>query len=589
MTDRNTTTFNLLRRLQEQNESDIPIDIGRKSATTFTLQPQPQPQESPSFVSVTVYPQDPFVSEPEVRQMTTSYINPGLSNARFQVVDHVSPPAKADEQGNYMFWPGSPEFDQVNSFYYATFTLRMYERYAQRSLPWSFKEPRLVIDPHAGSGGNAYYSEMDHLLGFNGFQDGDGIIESAQSADIVSHETGHAILDGIRDLYNESFGLGSNAFHESFGDMTAILVALHDDSLIQRLLDWTRGDLHTDNFIAAVAEQVTTRLQARGVKIQGRTVYLRNALNKFTDMPFDVLPITSNDPDLELSREKHNYSRLFTGAFYDILVAIYERIRQTPSDRLAIHTTRDVLGNLLVTAIELGPVCELTFADVAKSFLRADNFLNDGKYTDILVSIFDSRKILPSDAALEHIATFKALPDLKAPTSINSSEAALAFLREQLVPMLNLPTSASFTPLAAYSNSSGYTYMTFASARRINLAGDQFLSYNGSHLDVFGGLTIAFDASDRLRSVCYRPVNDEDVRQIQLLTADLIGSGQVVPFSPANLLPPTQEFLPAAFDVGESFNIDLLLKNPLLVDSLPAYVSDFLAYLMAWMERFVKG
>jgi hypothetical protein len=354
-------------------------------------------------------------------------------------------------------------------------------------------------------------------------------------------------------------------------------------------LDWTQGDLHTDNFIAAVAEQVTSRLQARGVKIQGRTVYLRNALNKFTEMPFDVLPTTSINPDVELSREKHNYSRLFTGAFYDILVAIYERIRQVPSDRLAIHTSRDVVGNLLITAVELGPVCELTFADMAKAFISADNFLNAGEYTDILVPIFDSRKILSSDAAHEHIATFKALPDLKAPTSIDSSEAAFAYLLEQLIPNLNLPTNASFTPLAAYSNSSGYTYMTYASARRINLIGDQFLSYNGSHLDVFGGLTVAFDTSDRLCSVFYRPVNDEDIRQIKLLTADLIGNGQVVPFTPANLLSPAQEFLPAAFDVGESFNIDLLLKNPLLVDSLPAHVSDFLAYLKAWMERFVKG
>jgi hypothetical protein len=586
MIDNTTSTFNLLRRLQEQNESDAPANIGQKAERTFTLQPQIQPEVGQGFVNVTVYPQDPFVSDPEVRQMTASYINAGLVNARFQVQDQLAIPAQPDEQGNYMFWPGKPEFDQVNSFYYATFTLRMYERYAQRTLPWSFQQ-HLLIAPHAGMGGNAYYNELDHVLGFNGFQDGNMLIQSSQSADIVSHETAHAILDGIRDFYNESFGLGSNAFHESFGDMTAVLVALHDDSLIKRLLDWTGGNLRIDNFISVIAEQVTKRLQARGEKVQGRTVYLRNALNKFTDIPFDQLPTTPNDPELELSREKHNYSRLFTGAFYDILVSIYEQTRQVPADRIAIHATRDIVGNLLITAVELSPVCELTFADMARSFIAADNLLHDGKYTNLLIDVFDHRKILSAAAAREFSASLKKLPNLHAPPAVDSSEVALSFLNEQVIPKLNLPLNTTFTPLAAYRNAAGNIFMTYVTARRISLQGEQYLSYNGSHLDIFGGLTLAFDSSGRLRHVCLRPVNDEDVRQIQIMTIDLIARGQVVPLTAENVLQAAPT--PAAFDVGETFNIDLLLKNPILVDKLPAHVSDIVGYLMSWMRRYMQA
>jgi len=584
MTNIDTSTFNLLRRLQEQNESDLPANIAQKTITAFTLQPEPevQPETGPGFVNVMVYPQDPFVSAPEVRQMTASYINPGLVNTRFQVRDRLAAPAQPDEQGNYMFWPGKPEFDQVNSFYYATFTLRMYERYAQRALPWSFQQELIMIDPHNGLGGNAYYSELDHLLGFNGFQDGSDLIQSSQSADIVSHETGHAILDGMRDLYNESFGLGSNAFHESFGDMTAVLVALHDDSLIKRLLDWTGGDLRIDNFISTVAEQVTNRLQARGEKIQGRTVYLRNALNKFTDIPFDQLPSTPNDPDLELSREKHNYSRLFTGAFYDILVAIYEQTRQTPADRIAIHGVRDIVGNLLTTAVELGPVCELTFSDMAQAFLSADNLLYDGKHTDILIKVFDQRKILSADVAREYVASLKNLPAIQAPSAVGSAEVALSFLHDQVIPKLNFPSDVTFSPLAAYSNAAGNVFMTYASTRRINLRGSQFLSYDGSHLDVYGGITLAFDSEKHLRSMCVRLVADEDVRQIEILTADLIARGQVTPLTAANTFS-------AAFDVSDTFSTDLLLKNPMLIDKLPAYVSDLVSYLIEWMRRYIKA
>ncbi|MCA0452492.1 MAG: hypothetical protein LCI00_00780 [Chloroflexi bacterium] len=586
MTDDNASTYHLLRRLQEQNESDAPVDIAQKAARTFTLQPENQPEPGQGYVNVSVYPQDPFVSEPAIRQMTASYINPGLVNARFQLRDLLAAAAQPDEQGNYLFWPGQPQFDQVNSFYYATFTLRMYERYAGRVLPWSFQKPHLLIDPHAGVGGNAYYSELDELLGFNGFQDGTDLIQSSQSADIVSHETAHAILDGMRDFYNESFGLGSNAFHESFGDMTAVLVALHDDSLTKRLLEWTKGDLRIDNFIASLAEQVTNRLQYRGEPLSGRTVYLRNALNKFTDISFDQLPPSSREPELELSREKHNYSRLFTGAFYDILAAIYEQHRHVPADRIAIHASRDVVGHLLTMAIELGPVCELTFADMARAFLAADHLLHGGKYTEILIEVFDRRLILPTAAARDFCASLLALPNLRAPVEINSPNAATVYFVDQVMPALNLSADETFTPLAAYRNANGQVFMTYASTRRVNLIGDQYLSYNGSHIDVFGGLSLAFDAMGRLRSLCLRPVNDEDVRQIEILTADLIQRGQVAPLSAETVLnvSPT----PAAFDVSQNFDLDLLLKNPIMIDKLPAYVSDFLGYLMAWVSRHIK-
>nr|MBA3875207.1 hypothetical protein [Anaerolineae bacterium] len=127
---------------------------------------------------------------------------------------------------------------------------------------------------------------------------------------------------------------------------------------------------------------------------------------------------------------------------------------------------------------------------------------------------------------------------------------------------------------------------TYATVRRINLQGDQYLSYNGSHLDIFGGLTLAFDSTGRLRSICLRPPTDEDVRQIQIMTVDLIARGQIAPLTAENVLQAAP--LAAAFDVGGSFSMDLLLKNPMLVDKLPAYVSDLVAYLVSWMRRYIQ-
>src|SRR5690606_34563322 len=226
MDSQTVAAVNRLRRLQEQNLSNIPAMIAQRALGTFTLQEDAPSEESLGEVRVLVYPQDPFIGEPEVRIMQKRDIRPGLVNSRVRIRDSRANPAQPDEDGNYLYWPDTPEFDQVNCFYYTTFTLRMYERYAQRELPWSFPLPRIDVDPHIGNGANAFYSEQDRLIGFYSFEANGQSFNAAQSADVISHETAHAVLDGLRDLHNESFGLGPSAFHESFGDMTSVLVAL---------------------------------------------------------------------------------------------------------------------------------------------------------------------------------------------------------------------------------------------------------------------------------------------------------------------------------------------------------------------------
>lgn len=603
MSERKQSVFNRLRRLQEQNRSDIPAMMAQKAMSAFTLHQEPVTEAAQTFVNVVVYPQDPFVSEPEVRPMNAADIGPNLVNSRVRIQDTVVKPAKPDAQGNYMYWPGTPEFDQVNSFYYVTFTLRMYERYAHRALPWSFPATRINVNPHVGDGENAFYNEQDRLLGFNSFQVDGEFIFAAQSADVVSHETGHAILDGIRDLYNESFGLGPSAFHESFGDMTAVLVALHDDSLVKRLLNWTQGNLRLTNFISAVAEHFTTRLQSRDQEIHGGTIYLRNALNDLVLKPFDELPYLPQNPETELGREIHNYSRVFTGAFYDILVGIYEQLRAYPADRVAIHRTRDIVGAMVVCAVELGPVGEHDFGDLAKAFLAADHMLYGSKYADVLKTAFVNRNLLTSEAVDEWLVSLKTLPDLFLPEAIESTLAAALFLEEKVIPALHLPTDLELVPMSAYRNAEGYAYLTYFCHRRITLQGGRYEQFNGSHIDVFGGLTLAFGKDGRLSSYFFRPVTDEDVRQIEILTVELIQDGRIVVGEALNMLSVTR---PLHLQPGRPKGVWLsnpptleeptpptrpqpkIVKYPVIFDRLQQPVTDFVTYLIAWRRQMSK-
>lgn len=577
--------YNRLRRLQEQNRSNLPAFVAQRPTSTFSLHDEPLPIEAHDRVLVVVYPQDPFVGEPEVRTMSKHDIQPELVNSRVRIQDDRGNLAKPDSDGNYLYWPGTPQFDQVNAFYYATFTLRMFERFAQRALPWSFPAPRITVDPHFGDQANAFYSEQDRMLGFHTFRLNGDLVSTAWSADIVSHETAHAVLDGVRDLYNESFGLGASAFHESFGDIAAMLVALHDDSLVRRLLDWTKGDLRLDNFVASVAEQLTTALkEGTAGYLRGHTVYLRNAINGLKQLPFDALTFVPPDPEIELGLQSHNYSRLFTGAFYDILVGIFDLMNTSLPSHIAIYGARNTAARLLMSAVELGPVGEFDFSDMARAFLAADHLLYDGRHHDVMFKVFDERKLLDPDDGAKYVASLKKVPDVTLPNAMNSAMASALFLEQDILPVLpDLATKGELIPMAAYRNAAGNAYVTYFSTQRITLTGSQYRDFEGSQIDLFGGLTLAFNQHNKLCSVMHRPVNDEDIRQIRILTAKLIEAGLVVnsdgSLASASFIRPDKPeglVIPKSRDEKPKTQ---LVKFPIIYDSIPPRVPDFVDYL----------
>ncbi|MEL6270924.1 MAG: hypothetical protein AAFU54_06245 [Chloroflexota bacterium] len=606
MPDKDNYVNNQLRKLNQHLRGNVPSEIAQKSQGSFDVHPDASGYSSQSVespVQMMVYPQDPFVGEPEVRELPPAEVNSGLHNSRIRIKDSTYPPAQPDDDNNYLYWVGTPEFNQVNAFYYGTLTLRTFEKFAHRRIPWAFGAPRLNIDPHFSRGTNAMYDEQNHLVAFSSFEFEGESYNTAQSADVAVHETAHAVLDGMRDLYNESFGMGSLAFHESFGDMAAVLVALQDDSLIQRLLEWTDGDLRTKNFVAEVAEHLVETIHSRDrmTEINTRTVYLRNALNGFVYRPFDEMVYFPEDPAFELGRESHNYSRLFTGAFYDMLVLIYEHLRDDVklNPRIALHRARDLMGHLLAYAVEVGPVGELKFADMARAFLTADVLLHGGKHRDIMQQVFADRLILSPDEAEAHLAAQRNLPKIMLPEYVDSSLEAGVFLLEQVIPALSLP-DADFRPMSAHRNQRGFSFLTYFTSQRVVLTGDHYGPFQGASVDAFGGISLAFNPQRELVSALYRPVTDEDIRQIQAMTADLIDHGLVTDQTlngrgkilsdviSAEELPSVQPRLLYLNDYPLHSTTDdgkKLVRVPMIFDAFPEQPEDFVAYLKQWKNR----
>ena len=112
-----------------------------------------------------------------------------------------------------------------------------------RRISWAFEGNRLIIVPHAGYGENAYYDRASKSLQFYWFDSDKGTVFTCLSTDIVNHEFGHAVLDGLRPYYFESVGAQTAAFHEFMGDLTAILMAFRNNAFRKVVLKESNGKL----------------------------------------------------------------------------------------------------------------------------------------------------------------------------------------------------------------------------------------------------------------------------------------------------------------------------------------------------------
>ena len=99
----------------------------------------------------------------------------------------------------------------------------------------------LPVDLDFGVDLNAFY-DREGLKFFHGSAAGRTVF-SGESPDIVCHELGHALLDSFKPQLFDAASIEVAAFHESFGDMSAILSALQLSSVREGVLAETGGVL----------------------------------------------------------------------------------------------------------------------------------------------------------------------------------------------------------------------------------------------------------------------------------------------------------------------------------------------------------
>jgi hypothetical protein len=257
------------------------------------------------------------------------------------------------------------------------------------------------------------------------------VFYSGESPDIATHEMGHAVLDAIQpDLYNAQT-IEAAAFHEAFGDITAILSALQVASFRDQVLNETGGTLNHSSRLSRFAEQLGAAIRMLRPDVADPDC-LRNASNSFFYRDPQTLP--PNAPASQLSSEAHSFSRVFTGGFLDALAGMFKLAGAANSARL--QQVAEDMARILVAGIAGAPVVPDYFSQVAASMIQAgDQARFKGKYRDALKSAFVRRGLLSLQAAASLGAMPRVARGRAAPSAARSAAARRA------LPMLAIPAA----------------------------------------------------------------------------------------------------------------------------------------------------
>jgi hypothetical protein len=237
------------------------------------------------------------------------YYDPDNGTERFPPYRGRRAPAARPRGGHFAhLQPSGPTARQFSAAQvYATirFTLDVWEHYLGHPIRWYFRRrfPRLEVIPRVESG--TAFSRPGYIeCGFER-RSRRRRYPLGENFDVVAHETGHLIQRCVIGHPGHVEGMEQRAREEAFADLVAVVALLHVRPAVARLLDRTRGNLFSANLLSRIGEL-------------SQTTVARRANNTETIDTLDW------DPDPRAFR--YELAAPFTGAGYDALVDLYERI-----------------------------------------------------------------------------------------------------------------------------------------------------------------------------------------------------------------------------------------------------------------------
>lgn len=311
------------------------------------------------------------------------------------------PPPPRRKLGGYRLASGEPprgeaagqgallarDFNQVSAFATVAKTLAMFESADTlgRPISWAFDGAQLLVVPRAGPGANAAYERESRSIQFFSFPsrapDSRGeMVHTSLSQDVVSHETGHAVLDAVApDLYH-ALTPQSLALHEALADLAALVMSFRCATLRRGVLDATGGSIRDSTAFCAIAEQFGGARDARGERR-----WLRSLLNGRTLDPDDDSVDDDGRPNrLAIARrvDPHDLSEVLSGALYTVMVGIHEAVKaervaatgesEHSASGWALAVAAERFKRMIFRALDYLPPGEITFGDYGRAIVAAD-------------------------------------------------------------------------------------------------------------------------------------------------------------------------------------------------------------------------
>lgn len=375
-----------------------------------------------------LFPQAPYIAgygEPERVWVSppAGSIGPGPADDRMYVVDVVdktSPyeypymppfdgdahdPVAPDAEGHFdRLAPGSRHFAAAHLYGSVRRVLDIWESYYGRRIDWFFGEhyPRLelipVVDwPNAQSG----YGFME--FGLERDEAGRALLY-ALNFDVVAHEMGHLILFSSMGVPSpEQRSLQFYGFHEASADLATLVSMLHFDTVADRLLRATRGNLYTLNELNRIAELSDSRqirLACNTRRMSDVTDEVHDLSRPFTGAMFDLLV----DIYLDLLAERHLIDRSLVelsrrdfegGLELDRIQAGFDAAYRDRhfTFKAVLAEARDALGERLAWLWQSLSADDLTYEEAASRLLVAETRIGDGRYSQAIADCFAWREV----------------------------------------------------------------------------------------------------------------------------------------------------------------------------------------------------
>lgn len=320
------------------------------------------------------------------------------------------PPAQPDAQGHFDHIPPTDrQFSSATMFATVRRALDIWEDYFGRKIPWFFRVtfPRLEMIPRVEwDNAHSGYGFLEFGFGRTLTNDIDHNNPYCENFDVLAHELGHSIKNEVigwpeqgRDTYEY------HGHHEAFADLVALVASLHFKTVIDHLLEKTKGNLFSTNELSRMGELSKTR-------------QIRKAFN--------------NEKMSTVNRaEEHSLSQPFTGGAFDTLVEIFQTQliergaisndlgdrsynaqgqeipgiqkefetfynQKAPDFRAALIDARDIFARMMARAWARTSPNDLYYSGVVKNMIDADVELNGGKYAKTIRDCFAWREITTS-------------------------------------------------------------------------------------------------------------------------------------------------------------------------------------------------